>query len=164
MKAILTQAELAHLLNYDPKTGVFTWKAKRCGVAIGSVAGSVDPIHGYVRVKISGSLYLAHRLAWLFVHGTWPESEVDHIDRNRANNRLVNLRAATRGENQRNKRTYATSRSGSKGVHWHKQHRKFIASIQANKKRVHLGLFESIDQAAAAYRSAAEKLHGEFAA
>lgn len=160
----LTRAELVSLLNYDPQTGVFRWAKRRFGTRFGSEAGAIDPTHGYRRIKINGALYLAHRLAWLYVNGEWPESEIDHIDRNRANNSIANLRKATRSENQRNKPTYRNNQSGCKGVHWHKQHRKYVAVIQHQKRRIHLGLFRTLEDAANAYRAAAASMHGVFAA
>lgn len=120
MSTNLTHSDLVRLLDYNPETGLFTWKAKRCGTKHGSVAGSIDPSHGYRRIKIDGHLYLAHRLAWFYVCGEWPAHEIDHIDRARANNRIANLRPATRSENQCNKPRYSNNRTGAKGVHWHR--------------------------------------------
>lgn len=163
MKPNLSHSELLRLLSYDPETGVFRWKVRRQSVAPGDIAGCVDPRIGYSRIKINERLYLAHRLAWFYVHGEWPAAEIDHRDRDRANNRISNLRQATRGENQRNKPVYRNNRSGSKGVHWHKQHRKFVATIHVNKRPIHLGLFRNIKDAARAYEEAAQNLHGSFA-
>lgn len=158
----LTQAELVRLLNYDPETGVFRWIARRFGVTVGSVAGSIDLKHRYLRIHINGRLYLGHRLAWLYVHGEWPACEIDHRDRDRSNNRLSNLRCATRSENQQNKPVYRNNATGAKGVHWHLQHRKYVAVIQFRGKRHHLGLFRTVEEASAAYQSASKQLHGQF--
>lgn len=163
MHSDLTQAELIRLLNYDPETGVFTHKARRCGVTVGSVAGSVDRGHGYSRIKIDERLYLAHRLAWLYVYGEWPAQQIDHRDRDRGNNRINNLRCATASENMFNKPIYKNNSSGAKGVSWHKQHRKYIATIHCNGKSRHLGLFATVDEASAVYQEACKRLHGQFA-
>jgi hypothetical protein len=159
----VSHEELTRLLDYNPETGVFVWKALRCGVRRGSVAGSLDPRMGYIRINLCGRLYLAHRLAWFYVTGRWPANEIDHADRDKANNRIANLREATRSENQQNKPTYRNNRSGVKGVHWHKQHRKYLAAIQRNGKKTHLGLFTNLSDAAEAYRTAALAMHGQFA-
>lgn len=158
----ISHAELVRLLAYNPETGVFTWKVRRCGVTLGQVAGSVDKGHRYARIKVSETLYLAHRLAWFYTHGVWPKNELDHIDRDRGNNRLANLREATRSQNACNKPTYRNNRTGVRGVCWHKQHRKYIASIQLDGRSRHIGLFRDLNQAAEAYRQASLKIHGCF--
>jgi len=164
MKNPITQSELKRLLDYNPSNGVFTWKARRCGVRVGKRAGTISAVNGYERIGVKESHHLSHRLAWLYVHGYWPTAEIDHVDRNRTNNRIDNLREATRSENQQNKPVYRNSKTGVKGVNWHKQHRKYIASIQIKKTRKFLGLFGTISEAAAARRVAAEQLHKQFAA
>ena len=128
----------------------------------GDQAGAVDARNGYSRIHINGRLYLAHRIAWLYVNGEWPADEIDHIDMNRSNNRISNLREATKGENMRNKRAYSNSKTGVKGVHWHKQHRKYAATINRDGKAKHIGLFATVKDAAAAYETAAIREHGEF--
>jgi hypothetical protein len=153
----ITQAELVRLLNYNPETGVFTYGARRCGVTLGRVAGTIDSRDGYQRIILNGRHYLGHRLAWLYVHGEWPKAEIDHRDGDRSNNTISNLRCATRGENQRNKPTYKNNATGAKGVHWHKQHRKYAAVIQCNGKSRHLGLFTTIEAASAAYQAASKQ-------
>lgn len=156
------QEELKRLYHYDSETGVFTFKERRFGVKQGSPAGSRDPINGYMRMRVKGVLYLAHRLAWLYVNGDWPKKEIDHLDRNRENNRISNLREVTRSENLANKSLYRSSKTGLRGVHWHKQHRKFCASIQINGKRRHVGLFKTANEAELAYKEQSVKLRGEF--
>jgi hypothetical protein len=114
-------------------------------------------------IGIDGKHYLAHRLAWLYVHGLWPAIEVDHWDRNRKNNRMGNLREATRSENMRNVGKTVANKSGAKGVSWSQERKKWVASIQHNKRTIALGRYETIEAAKAAYDAAALKLHGEFA-
>lgn len=159
----LTQAELVRLLDYNPDTGVFTWKARRFGVTVGKAAGSIDPKHHYLRIRVLNRGYLGHRLAWLYVYGEWPAHEIDHKDRNRTNNSITNLRCATRSENQQNKPVYRNNATGAKGVHWHGQHKKYAAVIQFRGKRKHLGLFSTVEAASAAYQEASKRVHGQFA-
>jgi hypothetical protein len=163
VKTEITAEHVRSLLKYDADSGVFTWRVRPCySMRAGDIAGSPDPINRYVRIKIGGELYLAHRLAWLYVYGEWPQNEIDHKDRNRENNRLSNLRTATPQENRCNKKIYANNLTGAKGVYWHKQHGKYAAAIQANGNRKHLGLFDSIYKASQAYNAAAVALHGNF--
>jgi len=98
----LTAARLRELLDYDPLTGIFTNRARRGRHAAGSVAGGLTD-RGYIRIFVGGRSYRAHQLVWLHTHGRWPEDELDHHDRDKANNRLVNLREATRAFNTQNR-------------------------------------------------------------
>lgn len=159
----LSAEDVRKVLRYSSETGEFTWLIRPTySMRSGDHAGAVDSRNGYSRIRINGKLYLAHRLAWLYVNGEWPTDEIDHIDLNRGNNRISNLREATKSENMRNKRAHRNSKSGVKGVHWHKQHRKYAATIHRDGKSKHIGLFASLKDAAAAYETAAIKEHGEF--
>ena len=108
-------------------------------------------------------MYLAHRLAWLYVNELWPQNELDHVNLNGLDNRLSNLREATKAENQRNTRAPRTNKSGVKGVFWRRDLKKWRAAIQVNGKSIHLGVFIEKDSAAEAYRSAAIAHFGPFA-
>lgn len=159
---MLTFDRLNELLRYDPAIGVFTWRQKPGHrIMIGSVAGTVTA-KGYVRITIGRRKYRAHRLAWLYMTGAWPEHEVDHENGERADNRWENLRKATCGENSRNRKRPCTNTSGFKGVrcvpngHW-------MAQIEINGKRIYLGTFTEAKDAHAAYALAAREHHGEFA-
>lgn len=99
---ILTAERLRELLTYDPETGEFRWRYTRGCRARGQIAGTVTCL-GYLTIAIDGRKYKAHRLAWLHVHGEWPYPEIDHINRIKLDNRLVNLRRATRAENNANR-------------------------------------------------------------
>ena len=156
-------ADLRQLLSYNPGTGVFTWLvALRLGKPAGDVAGTLGA-DGYISISILRRKYKAHRLAWLYLHGEWPKDEIDHINGDRADNRLANLRPATRHKNSANKRRYSNNQSGRKGVNWHRQHQKWCTRITVNGKRKHIGLFHSLEDAADAYRRAAIENFGEFA-
>ena len=99
----------------------------------------------------------------MWVHGCWPPHEIDHINRNRADNRLSNLRLATSQENKGNTRILASNKSGMKGVYWHKLRGKWAACISVNNANTHLGLFASKEEASAASRKAAAEHFGEYA-
>jgi hypothetical protein len=121
------------------------------------VAGSVNG-EGYLLIKLQRRSYKAHRLAWLYVCGVWPEDQLDHINRNRSDNRISNLREVTNKQNLQNAGKYSHNTSGHSGVSWHKQRSKWVAQIKHNHKVIHLGYFTNIEDAIAA-RKAAEKLY-----
>ena len=153
---------LRQVFAYDQDTGAFTCLIGRQGKSAGAIAGSIDT-SGYRRIAIDGKRYQAHRLAWLYVHGTWPKNDVDHVNGDRADNRIANLREATRSENIRNSRISSSNTSGLKGVSWSKASKRWRSSINVNGKLHYLGLFDSADEAHDAYTEAAKKHHGEFA-
>lgn len=158
---MLTQKRLKELLHYCPETGVFVWVVKpRKNMELGDVAGSVNGC-GYVQIQIDGKLYLAHRLAWLFVNGKLPPSLIDHINRQRADNRICNLRIATTTENLQNASIRTDNTSGQSGVSWHKVTKKWRARIQTGKKEIYIGLFNDISDAISA-RKAAEPIFHKF--
>ena len=163
---MVTQERLKELLNYNPDTGIFTWLVTRNayggGVRPGSIAGDKDS-HGYWRIGIDGTRYPLHRLAWLYVRGAMPENHIDHINGDKADNRLCNLRQATRFENLSNRGKNKNNSSGYKGVWFNKKLGKWIAGITHNNKAKHLGVFETPELAYEAYCKKAAELHGEFA-
>lgn len=160
----LTKNEVTALLNYDPETGVFTRiKSNSNAHKAGEPAGCVRPGSGYVYIKIGSRPYPAHRLAFVIMTGRWPENEVDHINGDRADNRWINLRPATRSQNMRNKATYKTSTSGTTGVHFHVRTRRWQARIQINGKRIALGSFDNQEDAVQERRRAEAAIHKEFA-
>jgi hypothetical protein len=154
----LTAEYLRSILNYDPETGIFTWKISTANrVKVGDAAGCPDG-HGYLRIQLQSRLYKAHRLAWLYVYGEWPKLDIDHINRNRSDNRRANLRDVSHKQNHQNRSKPSNNTSGHPGICWHKQSSKWRARIRHNKKHIHLGLFTDIEEAIAA-RKAAEKLY-----
>lgn len=161
-EALLTHARLLALVAYDPNTGHFASISKRGGVRRGRPLGHTEA-NGYRRICIDGKRYLAHRLAWFFVHGRWPAEMIDHQNLQRDDNRLSNLREATISQNQRNQPARA-SISGLKGAHWNATRNYWQSYIKANGGRsVFLGRFETAEEAHAAYVAAATEMHGEFA-
>ena len=159
----MTQDELKELLDYAPETGIFRWKIyKNQSAKIGDVAGTLCS-NGYRHININRKRYLEHRLAWLYIHGEWPKKEIDHINGIKDDNRIENLREATRSENECNKTKRRDNTSGYKCIGWNKAAQKWCARIQIYNKRKHLGLFDSKEEAYAVYCKAAKELHGEFA-
>lgn len=150
--AVLTHETLLAHLFYDPETGLFTRRSTN------RILGNINP-KGYVTVAVPRTNYLAHRLAWFYMYGEWPSKQLDHIDRNRANNRILNLRECNQVENQQNVGTLKSNTSGYTGVSWSKLRQKWRAELCHNHKRVILGFFETPAAAAEAYQTAKDKLH-----
>lgn len=157
---MITQARVQDELDYNPHTGVFL---RRNGFRKGSRAGCLNKRNGYSVISIGDRLYYAHRLAWVYMHGDKPFREIDHINRNRSDNRITNLRVATRHQNQGNRKVRIDSLSQMKGVRFHKLSGLWYAQITANRKIISLGYHKSSGQAQAAYASAAKEYFGEFA-
>lgn len=153
------QWRLKELLHYDPKTGIFTWKQYRGHLAQeGFVAGRPDG-SGHIQISVDGRRYHAHRLAWLYVYGTFPKACIDHINRIRDDNRISNLREATYAENGQNRCASRRNKSGKSDVMWSRHHNKWRARITINGNRIHLGYFESFEDAASARTEAKKKYH-----
>ena len=158
----INQGLLRELLDYDPVTGTFRWRMTRGGIRAGSVAGGFDD-DGYRHIRVNRRRYRAHRLAWYYMHGTWPDGDIDHINGVPSDNRIDNLREASRAENLRNTGTPSTNTSGLKGATWHKASGKWRAQIVHDGQQIHLGLFRCKLDAHEAYKRKAKELHGEFA-
>ena len=142
--------------DYDPETGRITWRVKYCyKVKIGNVAGSIND-RGYRQVKFKGKQYKAHRIAWLLTHKKWPENDIDHINGVRDDNRLCNLREATRGENCQNRKAHSNTRIT--GVHLNKDGR-YQAYLKINGKFVLQTSFKNLEDAVAAVTAAKKKHH-----
>jgi hypothetical protein len=157
----LTHDRLLSIIDYNPETGAMVWRVSTNNRnTIGSEAGSIAKT-GYRVVCIDYKQYLAHRLAWFYVHGSWPK-EIDHINRDRSDNRMANLRLATRGQNNMNTGLRSDNKSGHTGITWHKGSNKWRATIHHNGKQIQVGMFDTIEEAAKAYSEAAAKLYGDF--
>lgn len=173
----LTAEDLRSILDYDPTTGVFRWK-ERTDIAgrrdqnawntryAGTEAGNIRPTPwgGFYRViRIRGRRYYAHRLAWFYVYGKWPSGRLDHRDGDGLHNWIDNLRPATPVQNARNSKRRNRGRSGFKGVSWKTGRGKWVAQIRDENRNVHLGYFDTPEEAHAAYVEAARERFGEFA-
>lgn len=168
---MITQERLRELLDYNAETGHFVWR-RRLGSDrdtnawnerfADTIAGGLNG-NGYRQIRLDGCRYKAHRLAWLWVHGCWPAADTDHINGDRTDNRIANLREATRAENMRNRGANKNNTSGHKGVTWRRDVRKWHARIVVSRRHIRLGHFDTPEAAAEAYEVAANKYHGEFA-
>jgi len=161
----LTQTRLRELLDYDPTTGIFTWKVTSSQTAIvGDRAGTID-VHGYRAIGIDGNRHRAGRIAWMYVHGSMPKNFIDHRNGVRDDDRIENLREATKNENARNSKSKHQTLGRMKGAYQDKTNlsRRWFSSIRVYRKQIYLGTFDSEAEAHAAYAAAAAKYHGEFA-
>jgi hypothetical protein len=158
----LTAERLRELLAYEPGTGLFTWRVDRCLnriVKAGMVAGSTHTTYGYVYIGVDGRNYRAHRLAWLYVHGAWPEHEIDHINGLPADNRIVNLRDVTSSANKQNLRRAKSSNKSSGLLGVQKKRNRWYAHITVRGRQRHIGVFDTPELAHAAYLFAKRQSH-----
>ena len=166
-KQILNPDELRNLLDYDPETGVLTWKPRPASMFpderaasrwnarfAGRPAFATVNGNGYLVGGIAGRMHKAHRVCWAILHGEWPTVEIDHENGDRTDNRNANLRAVTPVENHHNKKRPENNTSGVIGVCWHKPSGKWLARIMASGKEKCLGYFRDIAEAAAARKAA----------
>jgi hypothetical protein len=145
---------LKEMLDYNKDTGIFTWKIDRSSLAKkGIKAGSISS-DNYVLLTLFNKQYKAHRIAWLFVNGSMPTNHIDHINGNKQDNRIDNLRLVTHSENSKNLSIDKRNKSGKTGVCWHVLSKKWIASISIDKKLKHLGYFDNIEDAILARKNA----------
>lgn len=160
----LTAEEVRHWLGYDPVTGQFIWKRMSSRKKPpGSTAGWADG-HGYIGIRLLGVCHAAHRLAWLWMTGTWPKFEIDHINSDPSDNRWANLRDATHAQNLANRKGPAShNKHGTKCVWWDGRRKRWRAAIVKEGRAEHLGYFTSQESARAAYNLVAPVVHGQFA-
>jgi hypothetical protein len=152
----VSREEVAALLNYDPQTGLFTHKVSGHKRKAGAVTGRLDT-KGYVRVRLLGYEFKAHRLAWLLTYGTWPAAEIDHINGCPSDNRIMNLRDVSVAENGWNRiKAMRNNKTGILGVC--EMSGKFVAQIGVGGRRVRLGAYDTVEEAASAY-NAAKAIH-----
>ena len=157
--------ELKESLDYNPDTGIFTWKKQIANrIKVGEKAGSIDSDSGYCRIKFKNRLYLTHRIAYYMYHGIEPrEKLIDHIDGDKINNKINNLRLATGSQNNMNRSMLGSNNtSGAIGVHWYKRERKWCARVTVDGVQKFLGYFINKEDAIKTRKEAAIKYHGEF--
>ena len=148
------------LLEYDPETGLLIRKMRRGPRKAGSIAGRVED-DGYIRVKVGQNLYPAHRIAWFLHHGQQPEGQLDHIDNDKTNNRISNLRLATPIQNNQNIGKTSSCTSGVKNVTWQKG--AWEVRLRVNGKRMYFGRFQNLFEARERAIELRKLHHGEFA-
>ncbi len=156
----ITQEELKSSVLYIPETGFFWRYVARTNTY--KRAGYTNPM-GYIEMHINGFSYLAHRLAWLYVHGNHADEHIDHINNDAGDNRIANLRVTSQFGNTKNMRKGRRNTSGHKGVSWNSLRKKWVVHIMTNRHNKNWGSFDSLDEAACFARMKREELHGEFA-
>jgi hypothetical protein len=155
----LTQQELHKILHYDPQTGIFTWKVRLANrIKVQDVAGYSNPC-GRIYIGIKNIVYMAHRLAWLYVYGEWPTHQIDHINRICYDNRICNLRLALDFENKQNLIASKRNKSGFRGVYWSNEKSAWVAQITLHRKTKHLGYFKTAELAYDRYLLEKSKTH-----
>lgn len=155
---------LRQWFNYEPATGILTWRMSTKHIKAGTRAGFAVA-KGYRAVKLFGKIYREHQLVWALHYGEWPDPHrvIDHINGRKDDNSIANLRLATVTQNAANSKRRAVNTSGFKGVCWHKRDKVWVAHIGVDGKNLHLGTFTSKESAFAAYRDAAVRHFGEYA-
>lgn len=156
----LKRERLLEVLRYDPSTGQMYWRISRGTRIAGAVAGN-HRIDGYVYIAIDKVLYRRTRLIWLYVHGKWPSEHIDHINRDTSDDKLTNLREATRSQNLGNRKINKNNSTGFKGVF--ERDGRFRAYVNVNGRRLNIGTYSTAEQAGAAYMVKAREMFGEFA-
>jgi hypothetical protein len=158
------QERLQKLFDYSVITGKLYWRENRGdNILKGKEAGYTDKANKVAQVRIDNKLYLAHRVIWKLVIGKEPKECIDHVNRDSLDNSWINLREASSSENQYNRIKTKENKTGYKGVCFHQASGKFMAGIQNKRKSIYLGLFDTAEEAHAAYCAAADELHGKFA-
>jgi hypothetical protein len=163
----ITQNYLKNVLIYNPETGVFTWKNRDSwpnfmnSRLAGKEAGCINT-SGYTVIRLHENLYLAHRLAWLYMTGSWPEKEIDHKNSVKSDNRFKNLRNATHAQNKYNCGLSSRNKSGFKGVSWSKVMEKWHSQIVIKGQYFSLGYFTEPEEAHRAYMNKSKQHHGEY--
>jgi len=176
----ISHAYILSILFYDPQTGIFKWRERtpdmftdgghskehNCAAWNAKFANKEAGClrdDGYFVIRLMKRCILSHQLAWFYVYKKWPIGFLDHIDEDKSNNKIENLRQATNAQNMQNRGPQKNNKSGYKGVSYRPDKRKFSAEIYCNKKKERLGYFETAEEAHEAYCRAAKKLHGKFA-
>lgn len=165
---------LKSLISYNPLTGEFFWKFRSReefnsdrifkswnSTYSGKKCGSLT--NKYLTVRVKNSMYYCHRLAWAIHFGEWPEDDIDHINMDKTDNRISNLRLVSRGQNMANMRATKANKSGFIGVHWAKREGRWVSSITIDHKCKFLGHYDDPVSAAKAYNEECAKVHGDFA-
>ena len=159
---MITQELLHDILNYDPSTGVFSRKKSSSNASkLGKTLGGDKQRHKVIR--INNKIYGAHRLAWLYVYGKWPDGYVDHINGDPTDNRISNLRDSTQSQNLCNSKLPITNKTGVKGVSWDSERKQWFAKIHYQKRQYALGRYDDFDIACEVVKKKRLELHGSFA-
>jgi hypothetical protein len=156
-KADLTAQRLRDLFDYDPETGILSRRIK-CGKGLPGPVGW--PVRGHLAVQVDAYNHYVHRLAWLHYYGEWPKEQIDHINGDKHDNRIANLRDVPRGHNQQNfRKPNRNNTSGFLGVSWFRKTGRWTASITVDGRRKCIGYYATKEDAYAAYVAAKRRLH-----
>lgn len=161
INSTLSSDYLKSCLSYDPRVAEFRWAINRGKMKAGQIAGTTNG-NGYPQVMINRKIYLSHRLAWLYIYGRFPDKELDHINGDRADFRIVNLRECSHAENHQNRgkqKNGGKSTSEFPGVYMRRECKKWVSQISADGKNYYLGMFEDEMRAREAYLKAKSELH-----
>jgi len=157
---LLTYEEVKEIFDCDPEKGILIWKnCSSIRPLNGTIAGWINKSSGYVMVKVKGKHYSSHRVIWLWITGKWPENQIDHINGIRNDNRFYNLREATQSQNSAN--SSKRNSIGYKGVC--KRFNKWESQIKIDGKKIHLGYYDTPEEAHATYVAKAKELFGDYA-
>lgn len=164
MKQLPPFEKLSKFIKYNPNNGLAVWITSPGNqVKINTIAGKINKRTGYVQICFAGEVYAAHRLFWLLQTKNDPlPFQIDHIDKNRLNNKFCNLRLATFAENQRNKSLHRNNTTGCRGVYWVEEQQKYRVKIHFNKACFNLGHYKTFEQAVAVRQAKELELHGKF--
>lgn len=162
LKELNLKLHLKEWVSYDPETGIFTNLIPRRGCSKGAILGCRHPTLGYIFIGIDNERYYGHRLAWLYMHGEWPEDQIDHANGDRADNRICNLRLASSSQNKCNRAALKKNRLGAKGV-WQLPYGSFRVRVKFNGQIMHDKVYKTLHEAKLAYQAESKKYHGEFA-
>jgi len=158
---MITQQELKELVNYDKDTGIFTWKKRTSNrVKVGDAIGNLHNC-GYVEMSVGGKRYLAHRIAWLYMYGYIPQL-IDHIDGNKQNNKICNLREATYQSNVYNSKIRSDNKSGVRCVSWNKKRNSWEVRLKIDGKLKHYGDYKDLSDAKKVADKIRSESHKEF--
>lgn len=158
-KTDLTQERVRELFDYDAENGILIRKKDEYGRVVNRPCGHKPINRGYGEVGIAGKTYKVHRIIWLWYYGDWPVNFIDHINQNKMDNRIENLRDVSNSENIQNTKLYSTNSSSYPGVSFNKHANKFMAYIWINNKRLYLGYFATAEEAFLAYQLAKIEHH-----
>jgi hypothetical protein len=160
---LISQEYLKSIFKYEPETGnLVRIKYLSPNAKVGNIAGCLCKKTGYIIVSVKDKTYPLHRIVWMYLYGKFPKEQIDHINCNRSDNRLINLREATNQENQRNKKLRSDNKSGYIGVSWFNRDSKWKADIRIDGKTKHLGYYDTPEEASDAYKKVAKICFGEF--
>lgn len=161
IKHKLNHEYLIFLIDYNIETGIFKRKTDGIKFKSGDIA-TTSSGHGYLSIWVNGERYLAHRLAWFYVFKVWPSECIDHINCDRKDNRILNLRIATKSQNNQNSKHRINNTSGHKGVTWHKRDKCWRVKCSVNGVNHDVGAYKNLSDAVLAYNAFAQNNHREF--